>query len=178
MRPADAVAVAQMRAMLRFIDEVPTPAARIPSYNLAFLPHFQSMSEEEFRAVADSKPLRREFLLRMGRTGFSDADMDEALNRLRRGVERLGRWLDESGGPWIMGASMSLPDIALMPVIVRMADINLDGIWDGYPAIADWLERLRATPEFPVTYYHGALLTEQYPHLAALRTRRLVGKVV
>ena len=45
MRPADPVDVANMRAMMRFIDEVPTPAVRVPSYNLAFLPHFQSMSE-------------------------------------------------------------------------------------------------------------------------------------
>ena len=48
---------------------VPTPAIRVPSYNLAFLPHFQSMSEEAFQALADSKPLRREFLLKMGRAG-------------------------------------------------------------------------------------------------------------
>lgn len=59
LRPKDPVVVARMRAMMRFIDEVPTPAIRIPSYNLAFLPHFQTMSEEEFQALADSKPLRR-----------------------------------------------------------------------------------------------------------------------
>ena len=57
MRPADPVAAATMRAMMRFIDEVPTPAIRIPSYNLAFLPHFQAMSEAEFQALCDSKPL-------------------------------------------------------------------------------------------------------------------------
>ncbi len=42
-----------MRSMMRFIDEVPTPAIRIPSYNLAFLPHFQAMTEEEFQALCD-----------------------------------------------------------------------------------------------------------------------------
>ena len=35
--------MAKMRAQLKFIDEVPGPAIRIPSYNLAFLPHFQNM---------------------------------------------------------------------------------------------------------------------------------------
>ena len=89
MRSADPVIAAQMRTMMRFIDEVPTPAIRIPSYNLAFLPHFQSMSNEEFQALADSKPLRREFLLKMGQTGFSEADMDEALSRLQRSVQRM-----------------------------------------------------------------------------------------
>src|ERR1700682_2168700 len=59
---------ADMRALMRFIDEVPAAAIRVPSYNLAFLPSFQAMSEEEFRALADSKPLAKEFLLSMGRT--------------------------------------------------------------------------------------------------------------
>ena len=89
LRPGDPVDVARMRSMMRFIDEVPTPAIRVPSYNLAFLPHFQAMTAEEFQALCDSKPLRREFLMRMGRTGFPAADMDEALGRLSRAVKRM-----------------------------------------------------------------------------------------
>lgn len=61
-----------MRWMMRYIDEVPAPSVRVPSYNRAFLPHFQKMSEEEFIALANSKPLRKEFLLSMGRSGFSE----------------------------------------------------------------------------------------------------------
>lgn len=169
MRPSDPVKVAELRAMMRFIDEVPTPAVRVPSYNLAFLPHFQAMSEEEFQALCDSKPLRREFLKRMGRTGFPDEDMDEALGRLSRGAERMAGWLEAGDGPWLMGEEFSLVDIAFMPVIVRMDDINLGHIWADYPAISDWLERIQALPMFKKTYYHGALLTEKYPHLARLK---------
>lgn len=172
MRPADPVETARLRAMMRFVDEVPTPAIRVPSYNLAFLPHFQSMSEAEFQALCDSKPLRREFLMRMGRTGFPQADMDEAMGRLRRGVERMAGWLAESGGPWIMGPQISLADLSIMPVIVRMDDINLGHLWDDHPAIGGWLARLQDTPAYEPTYYHGALLTQKYPHLAELRGQR------
>lgn len=164
--PDDPVERATMRSMLRFIDEVPTPAIRIPSYNLAFLPHYQSMTEEEFQALADSKPLRREFLMRMGRTGFPQADMDEAMARLKRGVERMAGWLETYGGPWIMGEQMTLPDLAIMPIIIRMEDIGLAESWADYPQIDKWLEVLKATPEFEMTYYTGSLLTEKYPHLA------------
>ena len=125
LRPNDPLKVARMRAMMRYIDEVPTPAVRVPSYNLAFLPHYQAMTEEEFLAVCESKPLRREFLLKMGRTGFPKSEMDEALGRIRRSMERMTRWLRESGGPWLMGEDLTLADIAIMPVIVRMDDINL-----------------------------------------------------
>ena len=38
--PQDPFERAAMRSIIRYIDEVPTPAIRIPSYNLAFLPHF------------------------------------------------------------------------------------------------------------------------------------------
>lgn len=166
LRPTGLVDLARMRSLMRFIDEVPTPAIRVPSYNLAFLPHFQAMSEEAFLALADSKPLRREFLLAMGRTGFPQAEMDAALGRLARAVERLAAEIAASGGPWLMGDQMTLADIAVLPVIVRMADINLDGMWDGHPALAGWLAALRAEPAFAPTYYPGSLLTEKYPHLA------------
>jgi glutathione S-transferase len=52
---------AKMRALMRFIDEMPAAAVRVPTFNLAFLPRFQAMSEEEFSAFANAKPLRREF---------------------------------------------------------------------------------------------------------------------
>jgi glutathione S-transferase len=163
--PADPQGRARMRALIRFIDEMPTPAVRVPSYNLAFLPHFQAMSEDAFQALADAKPLRREFLLKMGRTGFSKADMDEALDRLRRSVARMDDAIHASGGPWLLGATITLADVAIMPVVVRMHDIRLDHAWAGRPAIAAWLERVRADPAFAPTYYPGSLLTEKYPHL-------------
>ncbi len=166
LRPKDPVEAARMRAMIRFIDEVPSSAIRVPSYNLAFLPHFQAMTESEFQALADSKPLRREFLMKMGQTGFPKADMDEALGRLRRGLDRMNQWIGESGGPWVMGANMTFADIAVMPVIVRMDDINLDHMWTDKPLVGAWLEAIRATSPFRPTYYHGSLLTEKYPHLA------------
>jgi glutathione S-transferase len=172
MRPKDLVDLAAMRSMMRFIDEVPTPAIRVPSYNLAFLPHFQVMSEDEFLALANSKPLRKEFLLTMGRTGFPPKEMEQALDRLARAVTRMDQWIEASGGPWLMGKAISLADVALMPVIVRMDDINLDHMWAGRPRIAWWLEQIRKHPAFGPTYYHGSLLTEKYAHLAQLRSQR------
>jgi glutathione S-transferase len=167
--PPDPVDRARMRWMMRYIDEVPTPAVRVPSYNLAFLPHFREMTEAEFLALAESKPLRREFLLAMGRTGFPEQEMGQALDRLARAVARMDEWLQAGGGPWLMGAQLSLADVAVMPVIVRMDDINLHGAWATRPAVARWLDAIRAHPAYAPTYYHGSLLTEKYPHLAALR---------
>lgn len=174
LRPVNLVALAHLRSLLRYIDEVPTPAVRIPSYNVAFLPHFQAMSEEEFRALANSKPLRKEFLLKMGRTGFSREEMDAALDRLRRAVGRMHDAIVASGGPFMMGERLTLADIAIMPVIVRLADIDMAHMWDDKPAVSAWHERMRAHPAFAPTYYFGSLLTEKYPHLREKFARRSV----
>ena len=163
--PQDPVARAKMRTLMRFIDEVPAAAVRVPTYNLAFLPNFQAMSEEKFLAVANSKPLRREFLLKMGRTGFPQSEMDEALERLRRTVVRMDAEIARSGGPFLMGRAITLADIALMPAMVRMDDVGLGTTWDAHPAVAAWLAAVRAHPAYAKTYYPGSLLTEKYPHL-------------
>jgi glutathione S-transferase len=156
---------AAMRALMRFIDEMPAAAVRVPTFNLAFLPRFAAMSEEEFVAFAESKPLRKEFMLAMGRKGFSEKEMNSALERLARTLERMEDAIRASGGPWLQGARPTLADVAMMPAIVRMADLGLDTMWKEKPLITRWYEEIRAHPAFKPTYYFGSLLSEKYPHL-------------
>ena len=163
--PSDPVRRAKMRALMRFIDEVPAAAVRVPTYNLAFLPRYAAMSEEEFIAHAQSKPLRQEFLLAMGRTGFPQKDMDDALARLRRAYERMSAEIESSGGPWLLGAELTLADVAVMPSIVRMADLGRSGDWQDLPRVSRWFENIRAQAAYAPTYYRGSLLTERFPHL-------------
>ena len=163
--PQSPVARAAMRAHMRFIDELPAAAVRVPTFNLAFLPRFQAMSPDEFRAFADSKPLRREFMLAMGQKGFPESEMNAALGRMQRTYERMEQAIASSGGPFLQGDKITLADISLMPAIVRMADLNLDHMWADKPLVARWYEAIRAHPAFKPTYYHGSLLTERFPHL-------------
>jgi glutathione S-transferase len=163
--PRDPVARARMRALMRFIDEMPAAAVRVPTFNLAFLPRFAAMSEEEFLAFAESKPLRKEFMLTMGRKGFPQKEMDAATQRLRRTYERMDSEIEKSGGPWLLGEEISLADIALMPAIVRMADLGQETAWQDLPRVERWYDAIRAHPSFGPTYYSGSLLTERFPHL-------------
>ncbi len=163
--PRDPVKRAGMRSLMRFIDEMPAAAVRVPTFNLAFLPRFAAMSEQEFLAFAESKPLRKEFMLAMGRSGFPQKDMDAALQRLRRSYERMDAEIAASGGPWLLGAEISLADIAVMPAIVRMADLGRDANWRDLPRVQRWYDAIRAEPAFAPTYYPGSLLTERFPHL-------------
>ena len=163
--PRMPVVRAKMRALMRFIDEMPAAAVRVPTFNLAFLPRFAAMSEEEFLAFAESKPLRKEFMLAMGRKGFPEKEMNASLDRMRRTYERMDVAIAEGGGPWLLGKSITLADIALMPAIVRMADLDLDTMWKDMPRVARWYDEIRAHAAFKPTYYFGSLLTERFPHL-------------
>jgi glutathione S-transferase len=162
--PAEPAGRAHMRALMRFIDEMPAAAVRVPTFNLAFLPRFAAMSEEEFVAFAESKPLRKEFMLAMGRKGFPDAEMNAALERLRRTWLRMDAEIARSGGPWLMGKDITLADVAVMPALVRMADLGR-AMWQDLPRVARWFDEIRAHAAFAPTYYPGSLLSERLPHL-------------
>jgi len=168
--PRDPARRAHMRALMRFIDEMPAAAVRVPTFNLAFLPRFAAMSEEEFLAFAESKPLRKEFMLSMGRKGFPQKEMDAAMQRLRRTYERMDAEIAKSGGPWLLGKDVSLADISLMPAIVRMADLGQEAAWRDFPRVQNWYDAIRAHPAFKPTYYFGSLLTERFPHLRERQT--------
>ena len=153
-----------MRALMHFIDEMPAAAVRVPTFNLAFLPTFQKMSREDFVAMAESKPLRREFMLTMGQTGFPKPEMDASLARLRRTYERMDAEIERSGGPWLLGKKMTLADVAVMPALVRMHDLGIAN-WQDLPRIVTWFDNVRSQAAFKPTYYQGSLLSERFPHL-------------
>lgn len=162
--PENPVERARMRSLMHFIDEMPAAAVRVPTFNLAFLPRFQKMSREDFVAMAESKPLRREFMLTMGQTGFPQHEMDAALARLRRAYERMDSEIERSGGPWLLGKRVTLADVAVMPALVRMHDLGLPG-WQDLPRVVTWFDNIRTQAAFKPTYYQGSLLSERFPHL-------------
>lgn len=165
LSPATAAGRAHMREWMRFSEEVPAPAVRVPSYNKVFLRHFQKMTEEEFIAFGESKPLRKDFFLKMGRTGYSDTEMKQAEARLRMTVERMQLQMRD-GRPWLLG-DFSLADICIMPVMVRLNDIGLSRLWADCDEVAEWYSRFLQRDALQRTFYFGSLLSEQYPDIQA-----------
>lgn len=153
LRPNKPVELAHMRAWRQYIDEVPTPSIRYPSFNAFFVPIWSGMTDEQFRAYAEKLPLRKHFYLKMGRTGFPKAEVDAAIERLRQTLERMNRSLAES--LWLANDMFTLADISIMPSIVRMEDLGLAHLWADLPRVKDWYQRLQQRPAFAVTYYPG-----------------------
>jgi glutathione S-transferase len=160
LSPVTSAGRAHMREWMRFFEEVSAPAVRVPSYNRVFLRLFQKMTDEEFIAFGESKPLRKDFFLRMGRQGYSDEEMQQAEDRLRMTVERMETQL-QMNGPWLLG-DYSLADISVVPVIVRLNDIGLSRLWADREHVGAWFSRFLEREALQKTFYFGSLLSEQY----------------
>ena len=154
LRPRDLKARARMRAWRQYIDEVPTPAIRVPSFNQFFVERWSGLSDEKFTDYANGLPLRKHFYKRMGRTGFSEQDVANALEQLRQTLERMADAL--ARGPWLNGNEYSLADVSVTPTIVRMEDLGRTAMWGDLPRVADWYTRIQARPNFAIAYTPGS----------------------
>ena len=154
LRPANAKERARMRAWRHYIDEVPTPAIRVPSFHLV-LRKIWSDEPEEFDLYAERLPLRKHFYKKMRTGGFSDEDLQEAMDKLGQTVARMDAALADAG-PWLMGSMFTLADVSIMPTIVRLEDLGLDHVWAKHRHVGAWYERLQARPAFARVYTPAA----------------------
>lgn len=163
LTPEDLVERARMRAWMRFLEEVPTAAVRVPSFNMGFLPRFEGLDRKQFEAEqSDVRPIRKQFYRRMGTSGFKKEDVEASFEQLGNTCRRMNAALEN--GPWLLGAQYSLADIIVAPLIDRMADLGFSEIWDPkYQRVADWYARIQARPAFQQTFYPGARMSEFLP---------------
>ena len=163
MSPGDAVGRAHMRKWLRYFEEVPTPAVRVPSFNQYLSKRFDKLSQEQFDTFVDNHPIRKQFYKKMAKeNGFDDRETNSALDRLRQTLDYMEKGLSESGGPWLMGEMLTLADYCIAPTIDRMRDLGLEGQWADHPLVTAWFEGIKARPAYTKTYYRGTRLSEIY----------------
>ncbi|WP_375174681.1 glutathione S-transferase family protein [Pseudooceanicola sp.] len=153
---------AKMRKWLRFIEEVPTAAIRIPSFNKVFVRHRRDLSQEDLDKDTKARTLRKTFYEEMGRDGFSDAREAESLERLRETVTRMDGALADKD--WLCGP-LTLADFCVVPTIDRMRDLGLAPIWDDLPNFARWWTAMQDRPAYRATYYEGTRVSDIYPDL-------------
>ncbi len=154
---------AVMRGWMRYLEEVATPAVRYPSFNMAFLPRFDGLNDQQFLdQQADVRPLRKGFFRRMGRQGFSDEEMTEAFEKISQTAARIDQAL--ANGAWLVGDQFTLADVVAAPLFDRMADLGFAHLWQHRsPRVADWYTRLQSRPAFKAAFYPGTRLTEFLP---------------
>jgi len=154
LMPATPYERARVRAWLRYIEEVPTAAIRVPSFNGLFLRGWRMLSEQARARYIETTPLRKGHYRRFGSEGFSKDQVDESTERLRQTIERVDAAVAKN--PWLAGDQISLADLCVLPTIVRMSDIRLETVWADLPHFQDWYRRMQAQPSFATAYYPGS----------------------
>ena len=155
LAPEDAGARAEMRVWLRYLDEVPSMAIRVPTFQNILLPNFQKMSAAEFDAFVERNPLRKPFLKRMGQSGFSQEDVDIAIGQLDQSLARMEDALAD--GPWLMGDLYTIADICMAPLVQRLEDLGMADMWTATrPRVGDWYDRIRAREAYQEAFYPGS----------------------
>lgn len=161
--PSDAVERATVRAWIRYLDEIPTASVRVPSFNMAFLPRYDGLDDDAFQhEQADIRPLRKHFYEKMGRKGFDNSEVDNAMEQLGNAIGRMEAELKDQ--PWLSGASVGLADFIAAPLIDRLDDLGFADMWvTKAPRMTDWLKRLRARASYSATFYPKTRLSEFLP---------------
>lgn len=163
LMPSSPLDRAAVRSWIRYLDEVPTAAVRVPSFNMAFLPRYDGLDDVSFqREHADIRPLRKHFYEKMGRKGFDDSEVDNAMERLKTAIARMEEGLANQS--WLSGDRVGLADFIAAPLIDRLDDLGFATLWEGCaPKFTGWFERLRSRPSFAKAFYPKSRLSEFLP---------------
>jgi len=161
LMPSDPLGKAKVRAWLRYIEEVPTAAIRIPSFNRLFLKQWQSLDDTMRTAYVGATPLRKDHYRQFGTAGFSNDKVTASMERLRQTMERIEAATVRP--PWLAGDDLSLADICVLPTVVRMSDLGLEDVWVDLKHAQGWYARMQARPSFAKAFYPEAHVSVASP---------------
>lgn len=154
LMPRTAIERARVRTWRQYIDEVPTPAIRVPSFNAYILKMWSDVPDAEFQALVAKRTVRKHLYQKIGREGFSEHEVREALERLQQTLLRMESSL--RSGPWLCGEQLTLADISIVPTIVRLETLGYAHMWHNLPHVARWFDAVKRRPSFSATYHEAS----------------------
>lgn len=147
--PADPYDRAMMRNFVRWTDEKCLPNLLILNWSIALQPGASQWTDAQLKEKLERIPTpeRREAWTRIARQPYTEAEKGAALQKLLVLVDRMEEML--SASPWLIGARYSLADIAAVPFIARLDEIEPASLGaEGHPHVNDWWVRVRQRPAF------------------------------
>jgi glutathione S-transferase len=158
----------RVRMYNKLVDEYVHNSCTILTFATAFRPAFLKMTPEAWQAEINKAPLKRraEYKRSVIEHGLDSEFVIEALAHHRK----LLSWMADSlkGGPYLAGEAFSNADCAAIPYILRLELLKLSGLWDRYPAVAEWWERMRPRPSVKAAIFDRMTEADAAPfkHLA------------
>ena len=160
LMPTDAYWRAKRRLWARWIDDemhVPHIAtiSLIVSLHVAFRQGLDTQEKVDAFLAAVPDPRNRRVLS----TGLSSGVDSDAFKESLAAWEKFLAAMDEqlAETDWLAGPAYSLADIDVVPYVWRLKNLQMGGMWDKMPRIADWLERVTSREAFKTAIVDQAL---------------------
>ena len=164
LRPTDPAKRARMRYWAWTADDLHISAARL-SYAHMMQAKIRELSESDRKFMLTHTPVpeRRERWRVLIERGYSDGEMQAALDNALFGLGRMNQELAEHG-PWLAGETFSLADISMGAIVHRMTELYPDKMGrDAFPRVTDWWQRMLARPAAKYVYADGQEETPKRP---------------
>ena len=148
--PADPWLKSQMRLWSKAIDEGIFEATREISFSAMFREKMRAMTDAQremrFRNTGD--PQKGERFRSTYAHGVASPYVFQAVASYEKLFKNMEKALAE-GGPWMLGADMTLADINLMPFVARLNYLNLLDLWAAErPHVMAWWRQVQTVPSF------------------------------
>ncbi len=149
--PAEPYARTLMRKWSKLVDEKLFEATRELSFSAMFREKMRAMTEDQrqgrFRNVGD--PDKRARFMSTYELGVESPYVYQAVANYEIAFREMETALKSSGSPWLVGSSMTLADVNLMPFVARLAYLNLVDIWTAdRPLTRGWWRQIQSLPAF------------------------------
>ena len=145
LRPRDPLERARMRHWVKVEEDELFVAVRPASLNLMMKQVFARYSEADIDRFLATHP--RPHQIPMLKKMFLEPPDPKAVEQSRKALAATLGKMDKNlqeRGPWLVGTTYSLADIAAAPAIDRIERLGMADLWDRLPAFRDWVARLTA----------------------------------
>ena len=146
--PADPLARARMRILVKLQDDVLYHAQRPAAFQLMVKRMLTNLSREQIDELvgAHPQPERAAHFLNWATGPVDPSVVDEAREKIKPVLARLETALAD--GPWLVGKEFTLADIAYAPFVNRLQRLMFHELWADKPKLSAWIERLVERPSF------------------------------
>jgi glutathione S-transferase len=155
LSPSDPYERARMRIWAKWSDEHAYKAVYVPTWDCISRPVASKLSDEALAECLARIPTaeRRARWRATAREGFGDDEFEAAYEEMHLTFAKLDAVL-AGGGPWLMGDTYTLADVAMVPFVERIIDLKPDIVEGGaYGAVSAWLARYQARPAYDKAFF-------------------------
>lgn len=149
LRPADPYDRAVMRNFVRWIDEACLPKLIVFNWSISMQPVAGRWDDSQLAERLARIPTaeRREAWTRVARKPYTDEEKADAMKGLLKLLDRMDAMLAASPHGWLLGEGYSIADIAAVPFVMRIGELNAEAL-AAQPRVVSWWQRVQERPAF------------------------------